>query len=248
MTPDEQIPGIEETGVPEGIIDFLQKRKRSTYPAVKDRYWISDIVGCRRKTYYKQLGIEEEELLGDVTIEGLWDSVRGDLLHKLTYAYKWRELDIENYIPLKDGRTAVLVGRLDMYDWRTRTVIDLKTTKFIRWQIKQGFIPKREHIVQVLCYDAVFSELLPIENLNIVYADMNEIVAYRIKDIVTYRNDVREWIKTEVQEIEDSVFNSSVPAGEVSGVCKYCRYQTKCYNDRNGLTSKPLSIPRTTFG
>lgn len=81
------------------------------------------------------------------------------------------ELDIENYIPLKDGRTAVLVGRLDMYDWRTRTVIDLKTTKYIRWQIKQGFIPRVEHILQVQCYDTVFSELLPIESLNIVYVD-----------------------------------------------------------------------------
>jgi CRISPR/Cas system-associated exonuclease Cas4 (RecB family) len=230
---------IEETAVPEGIINFLQKRKRTTTnPAVKGRYWISAIVACQRNAYYKQLGIEEEELLSDVTVEGLWDSARGDLLHKLTYAYRWRELDIENYIPLKGGRTAVLVGRLDMYDWRTRTIIDLKTTKYIRWQIKQGFIPRIEHILQVQCYDTVFSELLPIENLNIVYADMSDIVTYRIK-----RKDVKEWIKTRVQEIEDSVFESSVPIGEVSGVCKYCRYQTKCYNDGNGLTNKPLSIP-----
>jgi hypothetical protein len=184
----------EEIGVPEGIINFLQKRKRTTNSAIKGRYWISDIVACQRNAYYKQLGIEEEELLSDVTIDGLWDSARGELLHKLTYAYRWRELDIENYIPLKDGRTAVLVGRLDMYDWRTRTVIDLKTAKYIRWQIKQGFIPKVEHILQVQCYDTVFSELLPIENLNIVYADKSDIVTYRIK-----RNNLKEWIKTTVQ-------------------------------------------------
>lgn len=79
---------IEEIGVPEGIISYLQKRKRTNIPAVKGRYWISEIVVCQRNAYYKQIGIEEEELLNDVTVEGLWDSARGDLLHKLTYAYR----------------------------------------------------------------------------------------------------------------------------------------------------------------
>jgi hypothetical protein len=61
----------------------------------------------------------------------MWDTVRGDLLHKITYAYKWREMDTEYPILFKDGRTAVVIGRLDMYDWRSKTIIDLKTTKFI---------------------------------------------------------------------------------------------------------------------
>ena len=71
---------------------------------------------------------------------------------------------------------------------------------------------------------------------------MSDFVNYRIK-----RNDVKEWIRTRVQKIEDSVFESSIPTGEVSGVCKYCRHQTKCYNNGNGITGKPLSIPRTAF-
>jgi CRISPR/Cas system-associated exonuclease Cas4 (RecB family) len=230
----------EQIGIPGGIVNFLQKSNGTTIPAIKSRYWISDIVACQRKVYYKELGIQKEELLSDSTVESMWDAVRGDLLHKLTYAYRWRELDIENYFALKDGRTAALVGRLDMYDWRTKTVIDLKTTKFIKWQTKQGFIPKLEHILQVQCYDTVFSEVLPIENLNIVYVDMNDIVTYRIK-----RSDLREWIKTRIQEIEDSVIDNKAPIGEVSGGCKYCRYQTRCYNDGDGLVDKPLSIPTT---
>jgi CRISPR/Cas system-associated exonuclease Cas4 (RecB family) len=74
----------EQTDVPEGIIKYLQKRNRSTLPAIKSRYWISDIVACHRKTYYKALGIEEEELLKDATLEGMWGTVRGDFLHQLT--------------------------------------------------------------------------------------------------------------------------------------------------------------------
>lgn len=234
------IAEAEQMDLPGGIISFLHKRNGMVASSIKSRYWVSDIVACQRKIYYKGLRIEEEELLNDATIESMWDTVRGDFLHQMTYAYKWREMDLEHHIPLKDGRTAVMVGRLDMYDWRTKTIIDLKTTKFIKWQIKQGFLPKLEHILQVQCYNTIFSQLLPIGNLSIVYADMADIVAYKIQ-----RRDLTEWIKRRIQEIEDSLLDNNVPIGEVSGLCKYCRFQTRCYNDRNGLTDKPISRPTT---
>jgi CRISPR/Cas system-associated exonuclease Cas4 (RecB family) len=234
------IAEAEQIDLPRGIISFLQKRNGMITPTIKSRYWISDIVACQRKTYYKELGIEKEEFLSDATLESMWDTVRGDLLHKITYAYKWREIDTEYPILLKDGRTAVVIGRLDMYDWRSKTIIDLKTTKFVKWQIKQGFLPKLEHILQVQCYNTIFSQLLPIENLSIIYADMNDIVAYNIQ-----KRDMTGWLKRRIQDIEDSLFDRNVPIGEVSGLCKYCRFQTRCYNDRNGLTDKPLSRPRT---
>lgn len=111
----------EQIDVPEGIINFLEKRNGVITPTTKHRYWVSDIVACQRKTYYKELGIEQEELPKDTSLEGMWDTVRGDFLHQMTYAYKWREMDLEHHILLKDGRTAVLVGRLDMYDWGGKT-------------------------------------------------------------------------------------------------------------------------------
>jgi CRISPR/Cas system-associated exonuclease Cas4 (RecB family) len=126
-----------------------------------------------------------------------------------------------------------------MYDWKERVIIDLKTTRFIKWQIKQGFLPRLEHIVQVQCYNTIFSQILPIENLSIVYADMSDIVAYKVQ-----KRDLTEWIRRRIQEIEDSLSDKNIPIGDVSGLCKYCRYQTRCYNDRNGLTDEPLSRPR----
>src|SRR5438067_1313069 len=111
--------------VPVGIVNYLQKRNGLTNPIITSRYSMTDIVSCHRKVYYKTLGIEEEEPLQDSTLESMWDMVRGDYLHQLTLAYKWREMDMEYYVPLKDGRTAVLAGRLDMYDWNNKTIIDL---------------------------------------------------------------------------------------------------------------------------
>jgi hypothetical protein len=119
---------VTEIDIPDGIVNFLQKRNGLLNYQTKNRYSITDIVGCSRKVYYKELGVKQEELIQDTTIESMWATVRGDFLHQMTYAYKWRELDIEYCIPLKNDRVATVVGRLDMYDWRTKTILDLKTT------------------------------------------------------------------------------------------------------------------------
>jgi CRISPR/Cas system-associated exonuclease Cas4 (RecB family) len=229
----------EEIDIPSGLVSYLEKRtKRNSYPAKKSRYSVTDIVGCQRKTYYKSLGIEEEEL-NESTIENMWDSVRGDLLHQITYAYKWREMDMEYDIILRDGKTATLAGRLDMYDWRTATIIDLKTTKFVKWQKKQGFIPRIEHALQLQCYSTMFSTIIPVKNVNLLYVDMNEMVAYNVQN-----RDLSDWMKNRIQELEDSISKNQIPNGDPSALCKYCRYQTRCYNSEGGIHTKPLSIPR----
>jgi len=232
------IEQTEEIDTPEGIVNFLQKRNGMVSYDYKDRYSVTDIVGCQRKAFYKQLGVEREELLEDATVEKMWGTVRGDFLHQMTHAYKWREMDIEHYIPLKNGRIATLVGRLDMYDWKTKTIIDLKTTKMVKWQIKRGFLPRLEHILQVQCYGTMFSKIMPVKNLNIVYVDMTNIVTYKVK-----KRDLTDWIKTRIHEIDDSLGGKKIPKGEVSGLCQFCRYQTRCSTDGGGLTDKPLSIP-----
>jgi len=157
----------------------------------------------------------------------------------MTHAYKWREMDMEYKVPLDDGREATVAGRLDMYDWKTKTIIDLKTTKTVRWQIKQGILPRLEHILQVQCYYTMFSDVIPVENLNLVYADMQDIVTYRVK-----KNDLSEWIKTRIKDIEDSITRKSTPNGEVSGLCQFCKYQSRCSDDGNGIEHKPLSTPK----
>jgi len=236
----DQIALAEEIDTPKGIVNFLEKRNGLSKFNYKSRYSVTELVGCPRKSLYKQQEIPQEELLADTTLESMWATVRGDFLHNMTYAYKWREMDIEHYVLLDNGKVATLAGRLDMYDWKTKTIIDLKTTKFVRWQIKQGFLPKLEHVLQLQCYDTMFSEYVPVENLNIVYADMSDIVTYKVE-----KRDLTNWIKTRVQEIEDAKEENTIPNGETSGLCKYCKYQTKCFDDGNGLTDKPLSIPNS---
>ena len=231
-----------ETDIPSGIVKFLERRNGLQYPSYQSRYSVTDIVGCTRKAYYKELGVEKEELIQDATLSKMWSTVRGDFLHEITRAYKWRELDTEFPINLEDGRTATVAGRLDMYDWKTRTIIDLKTTKFVKWQIKNNFLLKPEHILQVQCYDTIFSKIIPVENLILVYVDTNDMVAFQIK-----RRNLSSWITKRVKEIEESLSSDKIPKGQVSGLCQFCKYQNRCYDDGDGLTDKPLSIPAPSY-
>jgi CRISPR/Cas system-associated exonuclease Cas4 (RecB family) len=68
---------------------------------------------------------------------------------------------------------------------------------------------------------------------------MNDIVTYNVA-----KQDLSKWIKTRIQKLEDSITENELPSGEVSGLCKNCRYQTKCYDSGDGLITKSLSIPK----
>ena len=52
---------------PEGIINFLEKRNGIHNFDFKNRYSVTELIHCQRKSYYKQLGVKREELLTDVT-------------------------------------------------------------------------------------------------------------------------------------------------------------------------------------
>lgn len=89
----------------------------------------------------------------------------------------------------------------------------------------------------------MFSQYVPVENLNIVYADMTDIVTYKVE-----KKDLTEWIKTRIQEIEKIKESKEIPNGETSGLCKFCKYQTKCSEDGCWITEKLLSIPKSNDG
>ena len=78
-----------------------------------------------------------------------------------------------------------------------------------------------------------FHNTCQLKNLNIVYADMTDIVTYKVQ-----KRDLADWIKTRIQEIENSKHTKEIPNGEISGLCKFCKHQTKCFEDGNGINRK----------
>jgi hypothetical protein len=67
--------------------------------------------------------------------------------------------------------------------------------------------------LQLQCYYTIFSSVIPVKNLNILYVDMNDIVAYKVQN-----RDLTEWIKLRIQHLEDTLAKNEIPEGEVSGL------------------------------
>jgi hypothetical protein len=99
-------------------------------------YWVSEICKCLRQSYYELSNTPyDAEAQREDEPEFLWSLQSGKYLHNLTNSFRWRELDIEKEILFQDiDEKLYLHGRLDMYDYKTQTIIDLKTTNAIKWQ------------------------------------------------------------------------------------------------------------------
>ncbi len=218
--------GYEQIEIPEGIISFLENESGISKLKYPNTYSVSTLVNCLRKSYYKKSYNKNGKAYDDSVVEKLWPTVRGNLLHQITRAYKWHELDMEYDIPLGNGKIATVSGRLDMYDWRNKTIIDLKTTKDILSQAEKNIIPRQEHIVQIQCYGTIFSDVIPIENLVLVYADLNNMLSYKIVN-----EDKTWWMRDRILEIEKSITKNQPPIREISKLCYFCNYQNQCKPD-----------------
>src|SRR5438552_1901115 len=111
---------VEKIDIPTGIVHFLERRAGIERQDSKRRYSVSELTSCLRKLYYKISRLDMETIAESGTFERLWSTTRGDLLHEITKAYRWRELDIDYDVVLDDERVVTVRGRLDMYDWRIR--------------------------------------------------------------------------------------------------------------------------------
>jgi len=231
---------FEKIEIPKGILMFLEKRAGIQNHEFEKTYSVSKILTCLRKSYYGELNYEKEIISRDAELEQLWSTTRGDLLHEITRAYRWRELDTKFKVYLENGKIISISGRLDMYDWKTKTIIDLKTTKFVNWQISKKLIPRAEHIRQIQCYGTMFSGIIPVERLCLVYADMDGLVAFRVQN-----KDMTKWMTMRVQELEEAIEKQIPPKGQVSSLCQFCSYQGRCFDDGNGITYEPTSIPKS---
>ena len=61
---------IKEIDVPKGIVTFLGSKNGKRIPYLtKNRYSVSDLVHCQRKSLYKQLGLKPEQLVQDLILE-----------------------------------------------------------------------------------------------------------------------------------------------------------------------------------
>ena len=213
---------IKEIDIPEKILEYLKQKNGIKRKFDDKKYSVTELIKCVRETYYKKTKVKFEESF-DKSVQSMWGSLRGNYLHELTNAYTWNELETEYNVPLDGDNSATLVGRLDMYDETTKTLLDLKTTNNVLWQVKHDMLPKHEHILQVQCYYTMFKEIIPIEHLNLIYADMSEIVVFDLQV-----KDRSKWIRNRINILETDLENGITPNAESGNNCKFCKFKSTC--------------------
>jgi CRISPR/Cas system-associated exonuclease Cas4 (RecB family) len=216
------------------ITHFLKFNKVTSQTNNKEEtiYSVKELCGCLRQVYYERSGVLPDEVNKQPTVLESWISSRRMHLHnQLTYAYKWRELDINMSIFCDDIDESLTVsGRLDVYDWKTKTIIDFKTTKNLKWQIEKKYIPRKEDILQIQCYGKLFSNNIQVSNLTLKYID-EDIMDVFFECSIPLMNNLK-WIKERITEIYTAVsITKTPPTPEVSSACKYCKYKKRCQND-----------------
>ena len=211
--------------IPDGITSFLERKSGIFRNDKTPSYGVTEIIRCLRKSFYEKT---KKKRKSRKSLDNLWPTVRGDLLHQMTTAYNWNELDMDFQIPLGNGKSGTISGRLDMYDWKTKTIIDLKTTKDVYSQAEEGTIPKKEDILQIQCYGTIFSNIIPIQELVLVYADLNDMLAFRVAN-----EDKTWWLKDRILELEQAINDKSPPKKEISKLCYFCKFFNQCNPDEN---------------
>jgi CRISPR/Cas system-associated exonuclease Cas4 (RecB family) len=206
--------------IPEKIITFL-KSQNGERKFRKDTYSVTELTNCLRNTFYKKNRFPTEVLSSNIS--ELWSTVRGNMLHKLANAYSWNELEGEIEITLDNGKKITVCGRLDMYDPETKTIIDIKTTNGLEQKIANNELPNNDHIFQIQSYGTIFSKIIPVDHLNLVYVDNSQITTFEVSLENNY-----DWIKHRVSILESSMESMKMPTAEIGSKCKFCRYQKLC--------------------
>jgi len=132
---------------------------------------------------------------------------------------------MEKEIFLSDIEEKVyLHGRLYMFDYRTETIIELKTTNAVKWQHSSGIIPRQSDIHQIQCYGWLFDGKIKVSNLTLLYADMRDMLAFRVT-----LEDKSRWIEERLTQLHTSLqITKAPPEAEPLTVCYYCRSRLQC--------------------
>lgn len=248
VVPDfELVDTSTEVPIPAHIVTAIEKNatkfKDRNIPKDPPNYNVTNLAWCSRLTYYHLMQFPREILDSDGFNSG-FNLYRGNSLHwSFSRIYRWSELPLKVEFSISRGRSVTISARLDMYDPDSGgTILDLKTTKWASWQKRSSFLPRKKDLRQLAIYEYLYAKLakiLPVKKLTLLYLDMAEIFAYDLP----IPNDTERWLRARIESIEDARETKIAPTGEVTALCSYCPFQSRCRDDAGGITTTPKSHP-----
>jgi len=224
---------FEAAEIPSEIHAFLIRNNKrfGSQARESNHYWVTELCKCLRQSYYELSKTPSDAEAQETEAELLWSLQSGKYLHNLTNSFRWRELDIEKEILCQDIDEKLYIhGRLDMYDYKTETIIDLKTTSAVKWQYEKNLIPRQRDIHQLQSYGSLFDPKIGVANLTLLYADLKNLISFKVPVV-----NKLKWIEDRLLELYLSVHvMKSPPQAERSVACDYCKFKKRCDSDSKG--------------
>jgi CRISPR/Cas system-associated exonuclease Cas4 (RecB family) len=180
-------------------------------------YHISSLTNCLAKAYFERTSPIDEPLAS------AWAKLRGTMIHYVVRSLGWSELEVKMQFEL-DAQIITIAGHVDAFDPGTATVYDFKTSRFVKWQLDKGFIPKENHIAQVQCYATLLGQYgIAVSRLVFVYVDDKEIIPKKVS-----LGNRKQWMIERATVLHQSIEESVPPKPEVGSSCKYCLFLNQC--------------------
>jgi len=200
------------------IVERLALQRFEMHPGI---YHVTETCGCLRRSYL------ERKQGHDETYEQLWLRQRGSALHrKVGYAFQgWKELPIRMPIQMS-SEEIVLVGYVDAYDPEEGEIIEFKSTRLVKWQKKNGFLPHPHHVEQIQAYYSIWTRCygFPVRRLSIAYMD-DQTPPTRFP---VQLQDITGRIRERTMHLHDALTRDIIPTPEPRSLCRYCPFKDIC--------------------
>lgn len=223
LTPEEYLSS--QLDYPEPIVKAVMPDSRFTH--VPNKYSVGEITACLRKSYFDRSYGRYE------TVDNLIRSQVGDAIHKSflkEYDMHERQMSLD-FVHNKEKLS--IMGKFDGYDFRTKTLVDIKTKPDISWITK----PYPNNILQLQCFATLAQTTLNLEidRLQVIFIDFKEIKPFEIPF-----KDQLDFMKQRTTMLHEAVIKRQVPKEEASPLCQNCSFNQKCSLPSYHLIPKTL--------
>jgi len=220
--------------------EALQLLRSTGFPVVR----VTSLLGCPRAAWYELNGVQAD--LEPPSRQ--WARLRGTLFHKalLDDSEEFTERRLAYFV--KEAG-AYVTGRVDWYNPKTATLVDLKTvSQKARWDVENGGYKEFDvrlnprHVKQLNLYAWLLDKNgYPVETARVVYISMGQVKTFSI--VVDTAPYVEEFIVRQLQAITAPVAPPERPPEGSKWLCKYCAYSACISNENTNLVAQPISRP-----
>jgi len=125
---------------------------------------------------------------------------------------------------MKD-ETISIVGRIDNFDPEEKDIIEIKSTRELKWQLEKKMVPRTRDILKIRSYGSIWTRVygFPVNRLLLAYMDDKT----PPRTFVIKPCDLTEWLRTRAISLHRSILTDTPPEAEPNSLCRFCPFKER---------------------